>query len=409
MADLGLRLISKIINDSDIVTAVTGGLRPEWFEDETHREVYQWMLSFYGKYGQAPNAVALGTQFPNYVLKETPEPYDFYIDHFREQRKRALLSDMVVSANTALNDGDTKRAQEHVSQGLLNLGREVTTLTDQNAVEDMADRYKVYKEAQRNQGTVTGIATGFPTLDFSTSGYHPQQFIVLGGMAKQGKSFILMKMAIAAQEQGKRVLFLSFEMSGYEQLARYDALCFGINSMRLLHGTTTDEDFDKLKAGMRTRKNMAPFIISADISATTTVSGLSGKIEQHQPDIVFIDGVYLMENEVGAEPGSSQAYTSISRNLKRLAQRIKMPLVVTTQALSSKMKDNKVSMHSLGWTSAWSQDADLILGVERRDTDPTINLRIVAGRNVSPREIQVRVDWENSEFEELEEDDYDGD
>jgi replicative DNA helicase len=216
-----------------------------------------------------------------------------------------------------------------------------------------------------------------------------------------------MKMAIAAQERGKRVLFLSFEMSGFEQLARYDSICFGINSMRLLHGTTNDEDFKKLKDGMRLRKNMAPFVISSDISATTTVSGLAAKIEQHRPDIVFIDGVYLMENEVGAEAGSTQSYTSISRNLKRLAQRIEAPVVVTTQALSSKMRDGKVSMHSLGWTSAWSQDADLILGVERRDTDPVVNLRVVAGRNVSPQEIQIMIDWETSSMEELEDDEDD--
>jgi hypothetical protein len=69
------------------------------------------------------------------------------------------------------------------------------------------------------------------------------------------------------------------------------------------------------------------------------------------------------------------------------------------------MKEGKVSMHSLGWTSAWSQDADLILGVERRDTDPVVNLRVVAGRNVSPLEIQLQIDWETSKMEELEEED----
>ena len=69
----------------------------------------------------------------------------------------------------------------------------------------------------------------------------------------------------------------------------------------------------KFKEGMRLRTNMEPFIISADISATTTPSGLSGKIDEHQTDIVYVDGVYLMENELGHQSGTAQAYTSLSR------------------------------------------------------------------------------------------------
>jgi replicative DNA helicase len=245
-----------------------------------------------------------------------------------------------------------------------------------------------------------------------TSGFHNQQFIVWGGTAKQGKSFMLMKSAIAAQEQQKKVLFLSFEMSAYEQLCRYDAICCGINSMKLLYGELSDEEMKKLVYGMKARRHYAPFIISSDISASTTVSGLAGKIEQHQPDIVFVDGVYLMEPEGGEPPGSPQAYTSISRGLKRLAQRINKPLVVTTQALEGKLgKSKAITLHSLGWTSAWSQDADLVLGVERDPEQPLLCLRVVAGRNVSPRAIGVAINWEESILVETEipESEYEGD
>lgn len=153
---------------------------------------------------------------------------------------------------------------------------------------------------------------------------------------------------------------------------------------------------------------MSPFIVSGDISATTTVSGLSAKIEEHEPDIVFVDGVYLMENEIGAQPGSPQAYTAISRGLKRLAQRIDKPLVATTQALVGKMdKQGSVTINSLGWTSAWAQDADLILGVERISDSPLLRLRVVAGRNVPPAEINVGCNWEESLFQEVEIEEYD--
>jgi replicative DNA helicase len=403
MADLGRALISKIIIEDDLVTAMRAGIRDEWFEDKEHRETYRWMLDYYSRYGETPTNQALKTQFPNYrLLTGVAEPYEYYVDQFRLQRKRVILVDAVLDANAALNDDNSKLAQEELSKGLLRLGKEISALSDENAVAKMRSRYDSYEVSRQNVGVLTGISTGYPTLDLVTSGFQDEQFIILGGAQKQGKSFTIMKSAVAAHDQGKRVLFVSFEMSQFEQLCRYDALTCGINSFRLLHATLDDVDMKKLKMGMRVRRGMQPFIVSADVTASTTMSGLSAKIDQYEPDIVFVDGVYLMENEVGAEFGSSQAYTAISRGLKRLAQRIKKPVVGTTQALPSKMgKDQVVTMHSFAWTSAWAQDADLILGVEQVPDSPIIKLRVVAGRNVSSREIAIACNWEDSIFEEV--------
>ena len=290
------------------------------------------------------------TEFPTYRLVSVPEPYDYYVDHFREQRRRAILVDGIIGANAALEDGDPHTAQSHMSKSLYQLGKETTALVDENAIGKMRSRLDRYDEARKSAGQLTGVATGFPTLDFITGGFHEQQFVLFGGAPKQCKSFALMRSVIAAHDQGRKVLFVSFEMSQFEQLARYDGVTCGVNATKIIHGSLDDDDMLRLKRGMRSRKNLEPFIISADISATTTVSGLSAKIDQHQPDIIFVDGVYLMESETNAEPQSPQAFTSISRGLKRLAQRTKRPLIGTTQALTSKMgRDRAVTMHSLGW------------------------------------------------------------
>jgi replicative DNA helicase len=396
-------MISKVIAEESITEALAAGVQSDWFEDADHRETFAWMVDFHARYGKSPTAQALATQFPLYRLVKVPEPYEYYIDHIREVRTRAILVDTIIDANTAVTEDDPVLAARELSKGLLRLGTEVSSLTDEDAVQTMRERFTGYKTARENVGKITGITTGFPTLDLCTGGYHDGQFIVLGGTAKQGKSWLLMAMAIAAQEQGKRVLFVSFEMSVQEQLARLDGMTCGINSNRLLRGDLSDLDFKKLYEGMRSRKGMAPFVISADITATTTVSGLAGKIEQHQPDVVVVDGAYLMQSEGGEPPGSTQAMTAVSRGLKRLAQRIKKPVLATTQTLPSKVgKDGHTVLNSFGWTSAWVQDADLILAVERdEDATTLIKLRVVAGRNVSPREIGLNVNWEESTLEEI--------
>ena len=401
MADVARRLISKIVQVGDFAPALTGGVRDNWFDEEEHRRVFQWMMEYYSRYNATPTSKALKLEFPTYQLLKVDEPYQWYVDKFRDSRTRMILVDTEIDLHEALEDGDLKLARDRITQGLNKVGSEVSSLSDLDVVLEWRSRWDEYEELRHVSDQMTGIPTGFPTFDLLTGGFHDEQFVLFAGQAKAGKSWLMMKAAIAAQEAGKKVLFITFEMSLREQLARYDGLTCGIDSNKLLRNKLTEEDMAKLKKGMRVRANMEPFIISADITATTTPSGLSGKIDEHQPDIVFVDGIYLMENEAGHQPGTPQAYTSLSRSMKRLAQRAGVPVVGTMQALSGKMdRTGKVTLHSLGWSSSWSQDADLVFGAERDESAPLIKLRIVAGRNVSPAEVFVACGWEESSFEE---------
>lgn len=350
MADYARSLISKIISEGDIGPAQSAGIRATWFEDPEHQRAYQWMLEYFTSYSATPTAKAFKRQFPAYRLIRVQEPYEYYVDHFRDQRERTLLVDGIINADLHLKKGDTAEAKAEISRALYRSATEVSSLTDENASGQLRERFDGYKEKRQRAGKLVGITTGFPTIDLVTGGWQPQQFILLGGLAKNAKSFILMRSAIAAQDAGKKVLFMTFEMSIDEQRCRYDGIISGVNSQHLLHGKLNVDELKRLRKGMVQRRNLPAFTISADISASTTLSGLAAKIEQHQPDVVFVDGAYLMENEVGAEPLSTQAFTAISRGLKRLAQRTKKPFVCTTQALPGKVgKDKVITAFSFGW------------------------------------------------------------
>lgn len=410
--DIGRALISTIVDYNDISMAAKEGVRAEWFEDLDQRSVYVWMLDYYDRYAEVPTEIALKAQFPNFKLLSVAEPYEFYIDRFRQQHERSILVDAVIAANAALDDDDTKGAHAHLTRGVARVGLEVNVLVDDNAVgrESRQERYKRYEEIRTHAGVLTGVATGFDGLDFVTNGYHNGQFILIGGAPKQMKSYALMLAAIAAHNQGKRVLFASFEMSAKEQLLRYDSICSHINSWKLRHGLLDDAEMKRMKKVINARQNLEPFVISSDISAMTTTSALSAKVEEHDPDVVYIDGVYLMENEIGAEPLSTQAYTAISRATKRMAQRIDRPVICTTQALSSKLgKGGEVMMASMGWTSAWAQDADVILGSMALPAEHMLKLNIVGGRDVSPCEMSIACNWEESTFTEITTDEEDDD
>jgi replicative DNA helicase len=151
--------------------------------------------------------------------------------------------------------------------------------------------------------------------------------------------------------------------------------------------------------------------MTEDTSSLTTVSALTGKVQQYRPSVLFVDGVYLMDDEQGEPKGSPQALTNITRSMKRLAQTADIPIVGTTQVLSWKLgnkKSRKVTVDSIGYTSSFAQDSDLVLAVE---SDPDIEnqgiIRVVIARSAPQGEIRINWDWNNMDFTEVGEDDID--
>jgi len=153
------------------------------------------------------------------------------------------------------------------------------------------------------------------------------------------------------------------------------------------------------------RKNSNPFVIVEDTSSAMTVGGLAAKIEQHDPGIVIVDGAYMMTDENGESPGSPQALTNITRSLKRLAQRADVPIVITTQVLSSKLTSRtsrRVTADAIGYSSSFVQDSDLVMAVERDpDHEERSIVRIVESRTSPRGEVTIKWDWDTMNFSEV--------
>jgi replicative DNA helicase len=247
-----------------------------------------------------------------------------------------------------------------------------------------------------------GIATGFPTIDKATSGLQPEQLVTIIATPKTGKSVLAMQMAINAHELGATPMFQSFEMSNLEQQKRYDAIRSHISFQNLITGKLTPTEVQKYEAMLqRTAVMPTPFILT-DSTSAMTVSTLVAKAEQVRPSMLFIDGVYLMVDEITGEMNSPQALTNITRMLKKAAQKLHIPVVITTQALPWKMKKNQVTADAIGYSSSFYQDSDVILGLQKDETNDLERLlKIVGSRNTGYAEANLKWDWTTGEFEEL--------
>lgn len=405
MADVESLLISAALRERDLKPALESKVTVEFFQDSDAAEVWGWVLEYWQEYSEVPTARALKREFPTFKLYRPTEPYQYYVDALRKRRRFALTADALMHAAGALDAGEVEDAIHHMGAGLVRVGTETSGLRDTNLNTTWQERVERYASWKNLDGALRGIPTGFPTLDRATLGLQPEQLVTFIGQAKAGKSTLMMTAAINAHEFGSTPLFVSFEMSNEEQEARHDAMRSGISYSKLLAGRLSQKEERKLRKTLeRLEENPAPFLLSSDITSATTVSGLAAKLEQYRPDVLYVDGVYLMDDEEGEPKGSSQALTNLTRSLKRLAQRQRIPIVCSTQVLGWKVgRRTGITQDSIGYSSSFAQDSDVIIAVENDDPeDDTVKkLKIVAARAAARREVYIRWDWEHSSFTEM--------
>lgn len=411
MSSSELHLISKVIQEKDISVPVRLGVKPDHMTGEW-ADIWRWILEFHRDHGAVPTERVLVQEYGAISLYDSSDETFSRLSEeiFDAYRKRCVL-DALQPAIESLNADDVTAAVAALSSGLQKAAVETARLRDVDIIQNWENRLVRYDEMRNTPNALRGIPTGFHGLDKITHGLRPQQFVVFAGEPKRGKSLFALILANSAHVHGKRPLFVSFEMSIEEQEARYDSLISRVPYTRILSGDLDTKDMVKIRRALSLRKNMQPFVFSEDTSSLTTISALSSKVREYSPDVLFVDGVYLMDDEEGEPKGSPQALTNITRGLKRMAQRFDIPIVATTQVLSWKLQNRKtraVTADAIGYTSSFAQDADLILGVERNpDLDDQAIIRVVLARTAPTGEVHVKWDWNTMEFEEVFNDGFD--
>jgi len=396
-ADNEHRLVSKVIRDREITPALQRGITDVWFLDDENKRVWAFVRKHYAEYREVPTAVTVKDHYPNYKVLDVQDNIEYLLDTMVEFRRRMLTRQGLENAVEQLQENDHESA-------LLAMEATITKVNEQGVLgtheidltKNTEERYKEYQSLQNSE--FLGIPTGFAKIDEATAGLQGGQLVTIIAPPKTGKSQIALKMAINIHRQGKIPMFQSFEMNNHEQQQRHDAMRANISHGRLRRGKLLPAEEARYIDVLNEMEKEQSFHL-VDAVNGITVSALAAKIEQAKPDIVFVDGVYLMLDEITGEMNTPQAITNVTRALKRLAQKIDKPIIITTQTLLWKMRAGKVTADSIGYSSSFFQDSDVILGLEPIEEDEELrNLKVVASRNCGPTETALTWRWETGCF-----------
>ncbi len=227
------------------------------------------------------------------------------------------------------------------------------------------------EKASKNDGNVTGIATGFIDLDYKTAGMQPADLILIAARPSMGKTAFVLNIAeYVAFKSNETVAIFSLEMSKEQLVNRLFAMESRVDSQKLRTGNLSDMDWEKLieSAGVIGKSNL---IIddTPGINIHTMRSKCRKYKLEHDLKLIIIDYLQLMSGSGRGSDSRQQEISDISRSLKALARELKVPVVALSQLSRAveQRPDHRPMLSDLRESGAIEQDADVVMFIYRDD------------------------------------------
>ena len=265
-------------------------------------------------------------------------------------------------------------------------------------------------EARINRKVQQGVVTGIPELDAGFMGWQPGDLVCYLGRPKAGKTSCLLLSALATyQELEKKILFVTVEVAAGDDVQRpgiadkLDAFNAGISYNDYARGALNDggRAAEKLVASRERLGSPQEFHI-VQPTGTYTILDLENDIERFEPDVVYVDGFYLMtDTTTGKSGGNWEGHDNLARVMKFMAARRNLVIITSMQVrgkqLSGKKKDidNDAMMGGTGLVM-WST---MVLGVNIDEEHSMHTINCTASRIGYLPTIHGTWDWDTCAFQ----------
>ena len=263
--------------------------------------------------------------------------------------------DETIDVFDILDDAEQKLFE--VAEGNIRKNYEKVDSVVHQAIEELEAKHG-------NKDGVSGVATGFMSLDRITGGWQQNDMIVIAARPSMGKTAFVLSMARnAAVSFNKSVAFFSLEMSSVQLVNRLISAESGIPGDRIMRGQIEDFEYSQIHSKIK-ELTEAPLFI--DDTPALSVFEFRSKCrrlkQQHNIELIIIDYLQLMSG--GNTNGNrEQEISMISRSIKEVAKELSVPIIALSQlsrSVETRGGDKRPMLSDLRESGAIEQDADLV-------------------------------------------------
>ena len=230
--------------------------------------------------------------------------------------------------------------------------------------------YESLEERAKNNGEVTGIATGYIGLDRMTSGLHADELIILAARPSVGKTAFVLNIAKnVAVNLNETVAIFSLEMGAESLVERIICSHASINAGHLKTGKLTPEEYTQYFVATGALSEAPIFIDDTPGIRVAEIRAKCRRLKQERNNLGLIVIDYLQLIEGNGKESRQQEVSEISRNLKKLAKELKVPVIALSQLSRGveQRQDKRPIMSDIRESGSIEQDADIVAFLYRDD------------------------------------------
>lgn len=389
-----LQVLNAILDRKDSTFISLNNITEEFFSD--YKQEFEFINNHIQKYGACPDKETFLASFPNFDLIRVDEPNDYLVDELFDDRNKRALARVFNKIRSLINENKTDEAMKVYSSS----ADLILKAKHMNSIDILADtsRYDKYVDKINNFDDFY-VSTGFKELDKVIGGWDRQEELAtIIARSNVGKSWILLKTAVAAAEQGLNVGLYSGEMSETLVGYRADTLISHLSNKALIHGNgDIQNDYKRFLESLSTKiKGHIRVLTPEMIGGLAGTTELRGFIEKDDLDMLCVDQHSLLVDDKHAKNPVERA-SNISRDLKTLQVLKKIPIIAVSQQNRQSMEDG-INLTHISQSDRIGQDSTIVLALEKKEDVLIVNL-LKSRNSENSAQFKYAVDFDKGIFE----------
>ncbi|MSD84130.1 replicative DNA helicase [Lactobacillus curvatus] len=222
----------------------------------------------------------------------------------------------------------------------------------------------------QNEEEITGLSTGYRDLDKITAGLHEDELIILAARPGVGKTAFVLNIAQnIGTKTNENIAIFSLEM-GAEQLVNRMLCAEGsIDANHLRTGQLDELEWQNLIVAMGSLSKANIYIDDTPGVKMAEIRAKCRRLAKEKGGVGLIVIDYLQLIEGSGQENRQQEVSAISRQLKKLAKELRVPVIALSQLSRGveQRQDKRPVLSDIRESGSIEQDADIVAFLYRDD------------------------------------------
>lgn len=388
--DVETAILGIILLEKDAFDQVVEFLKPECFYRDAHQKIFAAMCIM-NQRSQSIDQLTLVEELRRIEqLEECGGPYFIiqltnavssgaHVTHYcRIVYERFIKREIIRISGEMISEAyedasDAFQLMDHADKSITDLTLKRVGNKIPGVDSLIMERFQRVNDLRKNANHLTGITSGFQSIDRITHGWQETDLIVLAARPSVGKTALAIQLGrnAAKSKNPVSVVIFSLEMSAGQLTDRLLSSESEIWLDRISNGMMEEDHMKQLyEKGLQPLSTANIFI---DDTPALNIYELRAKARilkrKQNIGLIIIDYLQLMSAPIEGRYNRENEISTISRNLKALAKELKISIIALSQLSREPEKrkgDLKMpQLSDLRESGAIEQDADMVMTMYR--------------------------------------------